>query len=551
MGINQNTAQHGLQIYNSNITETQKNNKPMKFTLVNLQEKINSTIEKLEEMAQDTSKISYSAKGALKALQEARYMYLQETYNDSLTPSEEALVNEESNPTTKFKIAKAVYDSISQYNWIDPINELKTWLDEIYAANPVPFRIVESVANLKSTSNPLHKKLKKELLNSLNSENINESFKTIARSNPWSIECKQILNEMEAAEMKSISQEDAVVNKVISPVITESNGMYFHLNGKNYFGNLKTKIEEAEVTDSRYNNILDCLSFGSIKEDVITFYGQKNNLFKINLTEGKAFLNTIDVTDLKINELRNKLINSRLYHISESNKIDKLCMFVESFDMLVEMDNFLNVSSTKFKDLYLTMIAVEEGVWINKVNYGMNLNEMKFYTSAEEALNESINFIGYDASSYLSEKLIIEGNRKEIIKKDREKINSIISELEETKERIEEEIEKRGDMPELQEALKIVNTELLDKEKKLQETYTVSEKLNKKISQSDIDNFADDGYIEGTLKKTIDKNFKKGQTIMVNAEEFASFGAGDLLKIINPDNRHQKLVDKKDLKVDL
>ena len=42
------------------------------------------------------------------------------------------------------------------------------------------------------------------------------------------------------------------------------------------------------------------------------------------------------------------------------------------------MDNFTGITSTEFLNLFLTVIAVEEGIWINRVNIGMQINEMKF-----------------------------------------------------------------------------------------------------------------------------------------------------------------------------
>ena len=215
--------------------------------------------------------------------------------------------------------------------------------------------------------------------------------------------------------------------------------------------------------------------------------------------------------------------------------------------MLNEMDHLLNLSSNEFLNVHLTLIAVEEGVWVNKINPGMKINEMSFYKLAEEALTETKNFIGYDASSYLSEKLLTEGYKKAIYENKRSKINNTISILEDKKSEIESVVKKIGLNEELKEALKIVNSEIEKAEKELQETY-ISEK---KLSKSEIEEYANDGYVEAKLSKTIGPNFKKGQDIMVNAEEFASLGKGDLLKIVNPSNSETKLVDKGDLKIDL
>ena len=91
-------------------------------------------------------------------------------------------------------------------------------------------------------------------------------------------------------------------------------------------------------------------------------------------------------------------------------KNDKVCKFFESIDLLAEMDNFTNITSNEYKNLSLTMINVNEGVYVNKVNSAMHVNEMVFVSSATETVKLVKEFINYDASPILSEKLISENN---------------------------------------------------------------------------------------------------------------------------------------------
>jgi hypothetical protein len=207
------------------------------------------------------------------------------------------------------------------------------------------------------------------------------------------------------------------------------------------------------------------------------------------------------------------------------------------------MDNFTGITSTEFLNLFLTVIAVEEGVWVNKVNLGMQINEMKFYSSATEVVKMIKEFINYDASSILSERLVAEGNQKAITDKKRNEINDRISFLEEKKGSITEAINKLGNSEELQEALKLINTEITKFEKELQETYSIVEKKTK-------NQYLDNGFVEATIENPV-SGFKVDTQVYVNAEEYASLGDNDLLTFVDPKNDKEHIAKKKDLKVKL
>ena len=122
-------------------------------------------------------------------------------------------------------------------------------------------------------------------------------------------------------------------------------------------------------------------------------------------------------------------------------------------------------------------------------------------------------------------------------------INDKISFLEEKKNKVSEAIKSLGDSEELQEALKLLNTEIVKFEKELQETYSVVEKKSK-------DQYLNDGYVEAKVQDNVN-GLKKGQTVFVNAEEYTSLGDTDLLNIIVPETDKSKIVKKVSLKVEI
>ena len=125
----------------------------------------------------------------------------------------------------------------------------------------------------------------------------------------------------------------------------------------------------------------------------------------------------------------------------------------------------------------------------------------------------------------------------------RSEISERISFLEEKKVKINEAITKIGKSEELEEALGLIDSEISKFEKELQETYSMVEKKTK-------DQYLNDGYVEANVFKPT-AGLKKGQTVMVSAEEYTSLGDNDLLTIIDPETDKEKIVKKADLKVEI
>jgi hypothetical protein len=246
---------------------------------------------------------------------------------------------------------------------------------------------------------------------------------------------------------------------------------------------------------------------------------------------------------LEPNKIKESLLSTNFFGYQYFKKADTVAKFFESIDLLYEMDNFTNVSSNQFSSLHLTMIAVEEGYWVNKVNHGMKLNEMTFIQSATETVKTIKEFINYDATLVLSDKLIAEGNNEVKLTKTRVDISEKIQFLEERKLTINQAINKIGKSEELQEALNMLNSEIAKCEKALQETYSVSEKKTKK-------QYLDNGYVDANVFKST-QEFAKGKQVMVNAEEYTSLGDNDLLTIIDPDTGNESITKKGNLKVEI
>lgn len=568
MGTPQQLAQAAIYAYGAlgaMQEKQQKNHTKMKFTLVDLYEKVTRAIEKLDEMSADKSRTSYSNKQAKEMLESALRMFPEMTINsdiiakfttdelEKIREGESAreiwlkLVDEKVTPVLKYGIAKNIYKTSTVHDWMQPISELRSYISDIYTKHRWSFKVNEAIATIGNRNNPLDAKLAGELTQLIkeSEEVVKAGLPKLASSNPWSAECRAIINEMKA-EARGADQSKAVVRRLITPMLSEGNAVVFHLHGKNWSFDGKT-VKEAVVKDSRFGQVLEALNMFKHVGESLVLFGESEKALEINIDEGTIKLGQMDMTEMEAGTVKEALVANKFFSFRDAWKADRIASLVEHFDMVGELDNALGLTSTEFLNVYLTMLAVEpdssglhEGVWINKVNPAMKLNEMKFFRSATAALKEAKEFIGYDATSYLAEALVKEGHKTAIVEGKRAAINGEISFLEEKKGQINAAIARIGRSEELSEALGMVESELMKKEKELQSTY-VAEKKTKL-------DYLNMGYTEATIDITVGK-FKKGDEVMVNAEEYSSLGDDDLIDVVNPKTMESELIERGKLKV--
>ena len=457
------------------------------------------------------------------------------------TKSKFDIIDTKVNPTLKYNIATRLFRECATYDWIDPVSDLRSYIKEMYSSNVWSFKVNEAVSVLSTRNNPLDSRLSEDfrsLLKESADSSIEDKIISLSKKNPWSKEAASLANQINE-NRKGANQGKINVDRIFSPVLVEGNSFYFYLNGKTYRMH-GSKITESQVADSRFTRIIEAMGMFKKSDDVLTMYGQNEKSLEINLSEGTVKLGETDLSDAGVASVKEALMTTRFFSHKDLWMIEKVCSLVEHIDMIAEMDNFLGLSSQEFLNVFLTMISVDEGIWVNKVNGSMRINEMKFFESATDALNEAKSFIGYDATSYLSERLIKEGNEMAKIQERRDILNKELTFLEEKKLDLESAIKKIGSSEELTEALNLINSEISKKEKELQSTY-----ISEKKSKAD---YLNDGYVEATLKNSV-QSLKKGQDVLINAEEFASLGADDLIDVIDAKTTKSYLVPKGDINV--
>jgi len=620
MGTPQQLAMSAINAFKGNQTEItehnnkQKNHNEMKFTIAELHENVMKSMEALKVMNSDNSRVSYTAKNALNILQESLKAFPMRFKNEETEVISEEIENSV-NPMLKFSIAKQLHRDLAASDWINPIKELRSYISDVYSDAKWSFRISEAIERTRTQRGKMYEGLGNDLEGLLteSSDTIKSKFSAIAAKNPWSMDCKAIINEMKAEDNKAASNGGGVISTILSPVLESENGLTFHLHGKNYNFDGKT-ISETEVKDPRFFDVLEGLGmFKNTNGTLVTFGEGNNKTLEYNLTEGTIKLGKTDLSNASIIELKEALLATNFFGYRNQWKIDKACKFFESAELLAEMDNFTNITSSEFKDLFLTMIAVGagnahigEGIYINKVNLGMQMNEMILVSTATEAVELVKEFINYDASQILSERLIAENDETAKLNKSRADISDKISFLEEKKAKVKEAINKLGETEELTEAMNLLQEEIAKFEKSLQETYDVvtlggnkgdkskthdgedyeeedekdesanekyddvvlggnkgdkskthdgedyededekkDEAVTEKKSRND---YLNDGYVEAEVNKNAN-GLRKGTEVFVSAEDYTSLGDDDQLECIDPKTGKTTICNKSQLNV--
>ena len=547
MGIPQTMAEVGIAKYLENhkdksdiYTENnnQKNHNKMNFTLTDLYENVMESINGLKAMDNDSSRVSYSVKESLTILEEAINAFPMKLKNADLSQISEEIENA-TNPNLKFQIARNLYSKLGANTWLQSVSELREYIMESYNSAKWSYRISESIDRVSYQKGKLMESLTNDLTSLLNESDVKSKFAAVAAKNPWSMDCKAIVNEMNAEDTNVASTANGKVVSVLSPVLESENGLTFRLHGKNYNFN-GADITEANVTDPRFFDVSEGIDMFSRNGNILSLHGENGKSLEYNITEGTLSMGKVDMTNYSIIELKEALLATNFSGYRNQWQNDKICKFFESVDLLAEMDNFTTIQSQAHKDVFVSVIALDEGIYVNTVNPGMGINEMKKYDTATETVDIVKEFVNFDLSSLLSERLIAEDNEKAIEENKRKDISDAISFLEEKKAEVKAAIDKIGETEELTEALNLLEEELKGKEKELADSY-ISEKKTK-------NDYLNDGFVEASVKKS-GQGLKKRQEVLVNAEEYASLGDDDLLTIIVPKNGKSIVLPKEDLEV--
>ena len=533
-----------------NINKTNEKYNMKNFNLVQLYENLSQTAKDLHELATVKTNASYSAVSAYSIIESALTQFPGEVNlmigrkNAGLPVHEEKL-----NPSIKYLIAESVYNMLHE-SFLTPVKTLCAYIASTMEDDKwgyVGAKMMQECA--RKSSNNMYAALYEELQKALLSEDIKESLKKVADASEfWCSESKQLIALMESEqfiEKKELTNTVAKNNNfsmitLFSPVISDEKSATFNLYGKNYTIS-EGKLLESHVKDSRYNDVVNGLNLMCYnpKDITLEYYGVNGKVLEYKLNEDKICIGNNDLTNLASIDLKDALSISGLFNKETARNINTLVKMFESRDMITRLDNCVNLHSEINPAIFLTLIAVEEGFYVNTVDYNNLINEMKFFNSATATKNYIKESIGYDATNILIESLKAEGDRKAAILEERTSIQDRIDFL---KEKRNEVVAKIENLPEninnksLIDALNLLECEIKDQEIVLAKTYETDE-CGANCVPVRVCN------IVGTLVP--------GDVVYVDAADFTSAPDYTTISVTDPKTGSSIVVNKTDLVFDI
>lgn len=541
----------GFQVQNANnINITNEKNNMRNFNLIQLYENLMQTAKELHELATVKTNASYSAVSAFSVIESALTQFPGEINlligrKNAGLPVDENKIN----PGLKYYIAESVYNMLHE-SFLTPAKTLCAYISATMEEDKWGYVGSKMMTECgKKSNNAMYAKLFEQIQTALLSDNIKESLSKVAtESEFWCSESKQLISLMETEHFETKKElSKSVVNnnnyKMItcfSPVISDKSGVTFNLYGKNYTIN-SGKLYESKVKDERYNNVVNGLSLMTYnpKDLTLEYYGINGKVLEYNLNENKINVGTNDLTNLASIDLKDYFNISGLFNKETSRNINTLVKMFESRDMITKLDNCVNLQSDINAALFLTLISVEEGYYINSVDYINRINEMKFFKSATSAKNYIKEMFNYDATNILIEDLKIEGNNYAAILEKRTSIQERIDFLKTKRGEIVSRIES---LPEnannklLTDALNIIDGEIKTNELELGNTYTIDSCGNNCVPVRVCN-------LVGTLVP--------GDVVYIDAAEFTNAPDYTTLTVTDPKTGSSVVVNKNDLIFDI
>lgn len=540
-----------------------KENKNMKLTLEKLHKYADKVIAALDSMKEDRS-FGYSANSA-KVIIEKCLNQLMINKDDEIVLQEKIKMGYKIddtlvNPVVKYGVAENLHASLIEYDWLQPVSDLRTFIAESFVGDKwsyVTAKFANSLAG--KCDNIAYSNLYESLVDVLiDEENVRLALKKVLLENSWNSSAKEILTSIvseEKAEQGKVDERiyensNCSITKSISPCIIDGENKVFWLHGKNYIYNGKSVIEAA-VSDRRYINVLEGLVLFKYDDDKdsLVYYGKKDMKLEYNCTTDKLSLSGFEnLSEKSLLDIHESLRTSGLFDMENIADCEKLVKFYESKDLLRYMDIVTTVQNNKNAGVFVNIINVEEGIYVNKVNLPFSVNEMVFCKTAKDACKEIKDFMKYDATTLFEAKLKEEGDKAVIIESKRNEIKDTLAFLSEKRAQIIEAIQETDNNEQLKKALALIENEVRKFEKQLQESYLETPACPELLKYNR-DEMIKNGYTEVTIVTPVEGT-EKNEKVLVSATEYGQLDDDALITVFKADGK-SILMPKMNLKVEI
>lgn len=219
---------------------------------------------------------------------------------------------------------------------------------------------------------------------------------------------KKIQNSSKPGALNIIAENaNCEVSPVYSTIFVENNKEYFTIKGDVFKkeGSVVEKVTPEEFSNLSENikrsySILNSNNF-FVKEGKASFYIGRN---KIEISEGenstKVLFNGKPITST---EIAKSLVSTGMLRLEEAKIASDVQFVNDIFENFYEIDFAKTISSKIYEGSFITLMKIDENIYLNKVNSSMKTNEFFSGLNATQARNIILEFLGYDIKESMVE----------------------------------------------------------------------------------------------------------------------------------------------------
>ena len=422
----------------------------------------------------------------------------------------------------RIAILEASIKDLKAYDWMKPISSFINETQEFLKRNELGILIERIIFDLEMDKNVgYYKKAITKLAEAANSENPVFAITETLENEKWIPLVKQLVEHCEKLKGSTNGHNpNFKVNRIYSPIefIEESAKYVFFSNGKLFETDGNTITESSSNVSDSFKKLIKITESAKFANKMMRLYPNPNAVLDIEFTnEGsKVLLNNKLVESAN---LESQLLVGGYLKYSDKDKVAQIYHAIEEGRNIKDLDFGYKVTSSVFEGLSVNVFNINENIYIQKINKGMNENSFILAESAEDAVSIVKDFMNYDISGSLIHLLENEKAETEMRTKEISKIEGRIKFLMESKENLERVAKING----------VENSEKIKAAKELLEGQIVSqnEELAKVMKSTEVVN-------EGVI--TVATELTPGKEYTIKGVVYVYQGATDGVHIFNSDN---------------
>lgn len=408
LGVTEQMAKYAVENYMQNTNK--KNIATMRFTLENLTNLLLGLKGQLATIKESNiNRINYAADASttiVEGILSNIYNYLKvfEQIKEADTPEKAIDAAGKINSTlTKIKpeiyYAVNVVESLSKYKNIIAVSQLLEVINEFLSANAYTTQLTQALFKINNAiDSNYYSDCSEDIVNLLKHDEqyIKENLSIVLNKHAWIPLVKLLLENYSQRTKKYVSNSDATVERVYSPVlINEDKSVTLYLDNNFYKiqGNIFEQITDYKQLNREFYGMCSVLETFKIEENELTLYKPNTSLTLVIESKGIK-INNVHVDKTNVTGLRNNLIASGFYRIDEIHKVEKLIQLLENYDKIKEIDiitrlvgkngNIINIVKLDENNIYINRF--------NKLTGNAEVYKVNNYSEAQSIVNEYFNF---------------------------------------------------------------------------------------------------------------------------------------------------------------